>query len=51
MTDAPAPERAALPISDKALAEWVVTTCLTYGTTVATAYQIAGLFVFAVTKT
>ena len=26
------------------IAEWVVNTCLLYGTTEATAYQIAGLF-------
>ena len=35
-------------ISDQALADWVVTTCLLYGTTVATAYQVAGLFVLGV---
>lgn len=34
----------------EALAEWVVKTCLTFGTTVATAYQVAGLFVLGVTK-
>lgn len=26
-------------------AKWVVVTCLTYGTTVSTAYKVAGLFV------
>jgi hypothetical protein len=32
-------------ISDRQLAEWVVTTCLLFGASVATAYQVAGLFV------
>ncbi len=32
-------------MSDKELAEWVVATCLMFGASVATAYQIAGLFV------
>ena len=32
-------------MSDKELADWVVATCLIFGATVATAYQVAGLFV------
>jgi len=34
-------------LSDQALAEWVVTTALLFGASVATAYQVAGLFVQA----
>lgn len=37
-------------MSDKELADWIVATCLLYGTTVATAYQVAGLFVLGVNK-
>ncbi len=37
-----------MPMTEKQLAEWMVTTCLAFGTTVATAYQVAGLFVEAV---
>ena len=37
-------------MSDKELADWIVATCLLYGTTVATAYQVAGLFVKGVRK-
>lgn len=29
----------------EAMAEWVKSTCLTFGASVATAYQVAGLFV------
>jgi hypothetical protein len=32
-------------ISDVELAEWVVATCLLFGASVGTAYQVAGLFV------
>lgn len=31
--------------SDQAIADWVVKTCLTFGSSVSTAYQVAGLFV------
>lgn len=34
-------------MNDKELAEWVVQTCLMFGTTVATAYKVAGLFLEA----
>jgi len=34
-------------ISDAEWAEWVVWTCLAFGTSVSTAYQVAGLFVQA----
>jgi hypothetical protein len=33
------------PETDIKLAEWVVTTCLQFGASVATAYQVAGLFI------
>lgn len=31
-------------MSDRQIAEWVVNTCLVYGASEATAYQVAGLF-------
>ena len=34
-------------MDDIQLAEWVKNTCLLWGTTVATAYQVAGMFVGA----
>lgn len=37
-------------MSDQQLADWVVATCMMFGATVATAYQVAGLFVAAVRK-
>ena len=33
---------------DPAIADWVVLTCIRFGTTVATAYQVAGLFLKAI---
>jgi hypothetical protein len=35
-------------MTDRAMADWVVDTCLAFGCTVATAYQVAGLFVSGV---
>lgn len=32
-------------MTDREIAEWVVTTCLLNGTTVGTAYTVAGMFV------
>ncbi len=36
--------------SDKEIADWVVATCLTFGASVATAYQVAGMFVLSVSR-
>jgi hypothetical protein len=44
MTDTPNADHAP---TDEALAEWVKNTCLMFGATLATAYQVAGLFVAA----
>jgi hypothetical protein len=43
----PLAEHARAALEDEQLAEWVVTTCLMFGATVATAYQVAGLFMQA----
>ena len=32
-------------LTDEELARWIVATCLLFGSTVATAYQVAGLFI------
>ncbi len=48
MTDTPATPDP--KIDDKTLAEWVVNTCLAFGATVATAYQVAGLFILGVRR-
>jgi hypothetical protein len=37
-------------MTNKELADWVVATCLIFGASVATAYQVAGLFVEAVRR-
>lgn len=37
-------------MTDRDLADWVVTTCLLYGSSVATAYRVAGLFVGGVNQ-
>lgn len=39
------------PRTDREWAEWIVQTCLMFGTTVATAYQVAGLFIDAIQPT
>ena len=32
-------------MSDRDICEWVVNTCLSFGTSLATAYKVAGLFI------
>lgn len=39
------PRRPPPQIDDTAIAQWVVETCLTFGTSVDTAYIVAGLFI------
>lgn len=44
-------EKLSRQLNDQELAQWVVQTCLMFGATVATAYQVAGLFVAGVRPT